>query len=182
MTPCGSYKNRRFGGSYRLHIQGVRVRAGTERSSKLLYRQRLVWNYAKRAACKQSKVRGVGVGLSSGILSRELCVWNAAIRTGRVGRKKLASWRGTRYCDVVRSTQEVWDGVHFPGYFRVQIRGFHELLRQNPSSLVILCGWSSISMASVHPSLFTIHLTTHHLMLHCLSSKCRVVREPMNQI
>jgi hypothetical protein len=24
MTPCGSYKNRRFGGSYRLHLQGVR--------------------------------------------------------------------------------------------------------------------------------------------------------------
>jgi hypothetical protein len=22
MTPCGSYKNRRFGGSYRLHLQG----------------------------------------------------------------------------------------------------------------------------------------------------------------
>jgi hypothetical protein len=40
MTPCGSYKNRGFGGSYRLHLQGVRVRAGTERSSKLLYRQR----------------------------------------------------------------------------------------------------------------------------------------------
>jgi hypothetical protein len=28
MTPCGSYKNRRFGGSYRLHHQGARVRAG----------------------------------------------------------------------------------------------------------------------------------------------------------
>jgi hypothetical protein len=28
MTPCGSYKNRRFGGSYRLHLQGARVRAG----------------------------------------------------------------------------------------------------------------------------------------------------------
>jgi hypothetical protein len=28
MTPCGSYKNRRFGGSYRLHFQGARVRAG----------------------------------------------------------------------------------------------------------------------------------------------------------
>jgi hypothetical protein len=42
MTPCGSYKNRRFGGSYRLHLQGEGVRAGTERSSKLLYRQRLV--------------------------------------------------------------------------------------------------------------------------------------------
>jgi hypothetical protein len=27
-TPCGSYKNRRFGGSYRLHLQGSRVRAG----------------------------------------------------------------------------------------------------------------------------------------------------------
>jgi hypothetical protein len=27
MTPCGSYKNRRFGGSYRLHLQGARVRA-----------------------------------------------------------------------------------------------------------------------------------------------------------
>jgi hypothetical protein len=27
-TPCGSYKNRRFGGSYRLHLQGARVRAG----------------------------------------------------------------------------------------------------------------------------------------------------------
>jgi hypothetical protein len=25
MTPCGSYKNRRFGGSYRLHLQGARV-------------------------------------------------------------------------------------------------------------------------------------------------------------
>jgi hypothetical protein len=42
MTPCGSYKNRRFGGSYRFHLQGARVRAGTERSCKLLYRQRLV--------------------------------------------------------------------------------------------------------------------------------------------
>jgi hypothetical protein len=42
MTPCGSYKNRCFEGSYRLHLQGERVRAGTERSSKLLYRQRLV--------------------------------------------------------------------------------------------------------------------------------------------
>jgi hypothetical protein len=41
MTPCGSYKNRRFGGSYRLHFQGDRVRAGTERNSKLLYRRRL---------------------------------------------------------------------------------------------------------------------------------------------
>jgi hypothetical protein len=28
MTPCGSYKNRRFGWSYRLHLQGARVRAG----------------------------------------------------------------------------------------------------------------------------------------------------------
>jgi hypothetical protein len=28
ITPCGSYKNRRFGGSYRLHLQGARVRAG----------------------------------------------------------------------------------------------------------------------------------------------------------
>jgi hypothetical protein len=28
MTPCGSYKNRRFGGSSRLHLQGARVRAG----------------------------------------------------------------------------------------------------------------------------------------------------------
>jgi hypothetical protein len=41
MTPCGSHKNRRFGGSYRLHIQGERVRAGTERNGKLLYRRRL---------------------------------------------------------------------------------------------------------------------------------------------
>jgi hypothetical protein len=28
MTPCGSYKYGRFGGSYRLHLQGARVRAG----------------------------------------------------------------------------------------------------------------------------------------------------------
>jgi hypothetical protein len=45
MTPCGSYKNRRFRGSYRLHLQGVRVRAGTERSGKLLYMQRLKWKF-----------------------------------------------------------------------------------------------------------------------------------------
>jgi hypothetical protein len=25
MTPCGSYRNRRFGGLYRLHLQGARV-------------------------------------------------------------------------------------------------------------------------------------------------------------
>jgi hypothetical protein len=63
-------------------------------------------------------------------------VWYAAIlETARVG-GKLASWRGTRYCDVVRSIQEVWDGVHFPGYFSVQIRGFHDLLRQKPSTLL----------------------------------------------
>jgi hypothetical protein len=41
MTPCGSYKNWRFGGSYRLHLQGVRLRTNTEWSGKLLYRQRL---------------------------------------------------------------------------------------------------------------------------------------------
>jgi hypothetical protein len=28
MIPCGSYKNRRLGGSYRIHLQGARVRAG----------------------------------------------------------------------------------------------------------------------------------------------------------
>jgi hypothetical protein len=28
MTPCGSYKNQRFRGSYHLHLQGARVRAG----------------------------------------------------------------------------------------------------------------------------------------------------------
>jgi hypothetical protein len=28
MTPCGSYKNRRFGESYRFHLQGARVEAG----------------------------------------------------------------------------------------------------------------------------------------------------------
>jgi hypothetical protein len=28
ITPCCSYKNRRFGGLYRLHLQGARVRAG----------------------------------------------------------------------------------------------------------------------------------------------------------
>jgi hypothetical protein len=78
-----------------------------------------------------------------------LCVVCSHIGNGKGRGKKLASWRGTRYCDVVRSTQEVWDGVHFPGYFSVHIRGFHDLLRQKPSSLFILYGWSSISMASL---------------------------------
>jgi hypothetical protein len=72
----------------------------------------------------------------------------AIVEAARVG-GKLASWRGTGYCNVVRSTQEVGDGVHFPGYFRVQIGGFHDLLRQKPSSLFILYGWSSVSMASL---------------------------------
>jgi hypothetical protein len=35
MTPCGSYKNRRFGGSYRLHLHGARVR---EAQSLCLYK------------------------------------------------------------------------------------------------------------------------------------------------
>jgi hypothetical protein len=34
MTPCGSYKNRRFGGSYRLHLQGER----DEQVQSLLFR------------------------------------------------------------------------------------------------------------------------------------------------
>jgi hypothetical protein len=34
-------------------------------------------------------------------------------------------------------------------FFREQMRGFHDLLRQNPASLFILFGWSSISMASM---------------------------------
>jgi hypothetical protein len=61
-----------------------------------------------------------------------LCVVCSHIGNDKGRGKKLASWRGTRYCDVVRSTQEVWDGVHFPGYFRVQIRG---LLSSLPISL-----------------------------------------------
>jgi hypothetical protein len=32
MTPCGSYKNRRFGGSYRLHLQVNECELVTERS------------------------------------------------------------------------------------------------------------------------------------------------------
>jgi hypothetical protein len=51
MTPCGSYKNRRFGGSYRLHLEGVRVRAGTDRSGKLLYRQ-----YSDKSAVAQHSI------------------------------------------------------------------------------------------------------------------------------
>jgi hypothetical protein len=35
MIPCDSYKNRRFGGSYLLHLQGARVRAGYWCSRKL---------------------------------------------------------------------------------------------------------------------------------------------------
>jgi hypothetical protein len=34
MTPCGSYKNRRFGGTYRLHLQGARVRAVLIRATR----------------------------------------------------------------------------------------------------------------------------------------------------
>jgi hypothetical protein len=33
----------------------------------------------------------------------------------------------------------------FLRYFREQRRGFHDLLRQKPSSLFILLGWSSIA-------------------------------------
>jgi hypothetical protein len=63
------------------------------------------------------------------------------LETARVG-GKTSLVEGYRYCDVVRSTQEVWDGVHFPGYLRVKIRGFYDLIRQKPSSFFILYGWS----------------------------------------
>jgi hypothetical protein len=33
--------------------------------------------------------------------------------------------------------------------FREQVRGFHDLLKQKPSSLFILLGWSSISVTSL---------------------------------
>jgi hypothetical protein len=42
MTPCGSYKNRRFGGSYRSIFRVHECEQVTERSCKLLYRHRLV--------------------------------------------------------------------------------------------------------------------------------------------
>jgi hypothetical protein len=49
--------------------------------------------------------------------------------------------------------QEVSD-VEEPGwpcgvFLREQMRGFHDLLRQNPASLFMLFRWSSISMASM---------------------------------
>jgi hypothetical protein len=34
-------------------------------------------------------------------------------------------------------------------FLREQMRDFHDLLRQNPTSLFMLLGWSSISMASL---------------------------------
>jgi hypothetical protein len=37
-------------------------------------------------------------------------VWNAAILKGQGRGKKLASWRGTRYCDVVRSPRKFGTG------------------------------------------------------------------------
>jgi hypothetical protein len=34
-------------------------------------------------------------------------------------------------------------------FFREEMRGFHDLLRQKPASVLILLGWSLISMASI---------------------------------
>jgi hypothetical protein len=39
--------------------------------------------------------------------------------------------------------------VRLPASFMEQMRGFHDLLKQKPSSLFILLGWSSISIASL---------------------------------
>jgi hypothetical protein len=50
MTPCGSYKNRRFGGSYRLHLQGARVRAGYS-ASLCLYRSLQLRSVTRSHSC-----------------------------------------------------------------------------------------------------------------------------------
>jgi hypothetical protein len=44
-------------------------------------------------------------------------VWNAAILKGQGRGKKLASWRGTRYCDVVTSLRKLEQGS-LPGIFQ----------------------------------------------------------------
>jgi hypothetical protein len=61
MTPCGSYKNRRFGGSYNLHLQGVRVQASTDRVvSSCLDSDSYETTSSEQRLCKQSRVRVVG--------------------------------------------------------------------------------------------------------------------------
>jgi hypothetical protein len=51
---------------------------------------------------------------------------------------------------------------------RSQMRGFHDLLREKPSSLLMLLGWSSISVTSVmiQPLLFRSYISP---LLPCLS-------------
>jgi hypothetical protein len=60
-----------------------------------------------------------------------------------VGIEPIASGLDCRACMDLRGLVD--PASHF---LREQMRGFHDLLRQKPISLLIFLGWSSISMAS----------------------------------
>jgi hypothetical protein len=53
VMPCGSYKNRRFGGAYRLHHQGGKKRRARNNSSNLQPKQALNKYYVVHSISSQ---------------------------------------------------------------------------------------------------------------------------------
>jgi hypothetical protein len=74
---------------------------------------------------------------------------------GRVFRGRFTKWAKNPGSLVVGDRTVVWpcslvDQVLFlENYLREQIRGFRDLLRQKPASLLIWLGWNSISQATL---------------------------------
>jgi hypothetical protein len=70
---------------------------------------------------------------------------------GLMGGRRGQSWcpdKGSVHGSAENPDQQFCDGG-FLRSFREQMRGFHNLLRQKPSSLFILLGWSSVSLVSL---------------------------------
>jgi hypothetical protein len=99
MTPCGSYMNRRFGGSYRLNLQGARVRA-VETSNRISI-----------LISPTSGGRSVGIvtgGLSPGVFYKHLQLYeDVEVRILRVlDRRSCSKMARSEYTESEQRVQQ----------------------------------------------------------------------------
>jgi hypothetical protein len=125
VAPCVFIINRRFGGTCRLHLQGRRNNASEEKCLKLT-------DCSSEALNENLGRKSWAVGRSN-----QRSVLEERWGEGSQDLKDCSQW-----ADTVASQQvpPIVSGSCYEDFLREQMRGFHDLLRQKPTSLFILLG------------------------------------------
>jgi hypothetical protein len=144
MAPCTYFVNRRFGGIYGLHLQGrSNPRTMNQREQIALdwVTVRYTQLYKNRKGRETSgEERGRVCGVSGQQEAGQGRYWRE--RQGyRESKDPVASCLTYQPCLDLRNLVDLTSCSG--GFLREQMRGFHDLLRQNPTSLFMLLGWNS---------------------------------------